>query len=84
MIGFRSSVKQVVLRWRPALGQTGGLKTQHFTAQVSQYLLDDQRILMQAMTFMLPPQTRHVSAMYSVLQAHISLTIKQNGVIKIK
>lgn len=38
------SAEQVFLRWRPALRQTGGLKTQPCTAQVRQYLLDHQRI----------------------------------------
>jgi len=38
------SAEQVFLRWRPALRQTGGLKSQPCTAQVRQYLLDHQRI----------------------------------------
>jgi len=42
--GLRVSAEQVSLRWRPALGQTHGIDTQPFNAQVSEYLLNDQRV----------------------------------------
>jgi hypothetical protein len=59
MTSLRISAKQVVLRWRPALRQTGGLY-----AQVCQYLLNHQWVF-DAMTFMLPQQTRQVSMLIS-------------------
>lgn len=42
--GLRVSAEQVSLRWLPALGQTHVIDTQLLTAQVSQYLLNNQRI----------------------------------------
>jgi len=54
------SAEQVLLRWRPTLRQADGFDNRHFAAQVRQYLLDHQRIF-EAMTFMLPPQTRLVT-----------------------
>ncbi len=38
------SAEQILLRWRPALRQTGGLWIQPFSAQVRQYLLNHQRV----------------------------------------
>jgi hypothetical protein len=38
------SAKQVDLLWRPALSQSGGINTQRLTAQVSQDLVNDQRV----------------------------------------
>ena len=40
----RMTVEQVSLWWRPAVGQTGGLETQRFIAQVRQYLRNHQRV----------------------------------------
>ena len=44
MAGLRISTKQVALRWRHALRQTGGPKIQLVTAQVRQDLLNHDRI----------------------------------------